>query len=717
MRSSYFEDGDPGMRTALLTSITVILFPILTAQADTINIPADYPTIQEGIDAAMTGDTVLVAPGTYVENIDFLGKAITVQSSDGAATTVVDGDQSGSVAICQNGEGSDTVLDGFTLTNGTGTVDGTSQSGGGMYNLSTSPTVENCIFSNNSADYGGGMFNDCSYATIVNCTFIENVATYRGGGICNYHGGTFHTSVTVTSCIFESNSAGFEGGGMYDFRCDGTRTDCTFIGNSVSDGNGGGICIEQCELTVAECTFMDNEVNREGGGIYLDYGDSVITDSLIQHNLTTDGYGGGIAWRGGFDTSIQAAFNNIITENEAISGAGIYCESHSAPLIEGNTITKNIASDQGGGILCDQWSYPTISDNLISGNQAADRGGGIATYLAGPAIISNTIHRNYAEITGGGIFCESANPLIMNNIITDNDSIVNGGGISCKLTKPYIINNTLVGNQSESAGGGIYCSYGSELGISNTILWCNTAWSGAELYVEGAVFSSECSITHSDIAGGQAGVHVDPGCTLHWGEGMIDVDPLFVDPEQGDFHLQQDPCQPGVINPCVDSGCTVAYGLCLQTGWTRTDEETDIGIADMGFHYGPFSHPTLLLDTYQLPEAGGSIQFKLIPGYDHSFRNYLIVGGVCGTEHGHLLSGGLVTLPINLDAFTYGVLFPLLNTWTFTIFMSKIAVGGSPAYMNAPLIPGFAGVKMYFAYCLNAPFDFVSNPVEIEVVP
>jgi regulator of RNase E activity RraA len=72
------------------------LYPIV-AFATTINVPADYATIQVAIDAANNGDTVLVAPGTYVENIEFYGKAITVSSAEGPEVTVIDGNQSGSV--------------------------------------------------------------------------------------------------------------------------------------------------------------------------------------------------------------------------------------------------------------------------------------------------------------------------------------------------------------------------------------------------------------------------------------------------------------------------------------------------------------------------------------------------------------------------------------------------------------------------------------------
>ena len=121
------------------------------SQAATINVPGDFATIQGAISDPNTvaGDEIVVAPGTYNEIIDFLGKAITVRSASGDPNdTIIDGGGGGSVVTCSSGEGSSTVLDGFTITNGSATT------GGGMYNVNSNPTVTNCIFWGNS-DTGG----------------------------------------------------------------------------------------------------------------------------------------------------------------------------------------------------------------------------------------------------------------------------------------------------------------------------------------------------------------------------------------------------------------------------------------------------------------------------------------------------------------------------------------------------------------------------------
>ncbi len=104
------------MRVAVFFFI-VFTIPVLAFPA-TIKVPGDYPTIQAGIDVAVDGDTVLVAPGTYKENIDFKGKAITVKSEQGPYVTIIDANQNGRVVTFNHGEGPGSVLDGFTIQNG-----------------------------------------------------------------------------------------------------------------------------------------------------------------------------------------------------------------------------------------------------------------------------------------------------------------------------------------------------------------------------------------------------------------------------------------------------------------------------------------------------------------------------------------------------------------------------------------------------------------------
>ncbi len=213
------------------------------AIADNINVPADFPTIQEAIDAAMNGDEICVAPGTYNEAINFLAKAVTLYSSDGPDVTTIDATGlDDSVVKCISGEGAGTVLRGFTLTGGTGTVGGLLSGteallellvgasfgpprvGGGMYNNNSSPTVIDCIFADNTADAGAGIMNIGSSPSVTNCAFIQNVAAI-GGGMVNDT-----ANPSVTNCSFSENISDFRfftfGGGMANFASNATVDNC-----------------------------------------------------------------------------------------------------------------------------------------------------------------------------------------------------------------------------------------------------------------------------------------------------------------------------------------------------------------------------------------------------------------------------------------------------------------------------------------------------------
>ena len=221
----YFNCSAAGGLNRVLAGAAVLVVSSWAA-ADILHVPGDYRTIQEAIDAAMDGDEVEVHPGTYNETIDFLGKAISVRSSDGPQVTIIDAQQTGTAVTCNSGEGPDTVLDGFTVTGGEPS---------GMRNVGSSPTVTNCTFSGNTAfgggGDGGGIFNvNNSNTTVTNCTFSGNSADDRGGGMSNHN-----SSPTVTNCTFSGNTAP-AGGGIYTTDALGGHS-VTMVVNSITWGN------------------------------------------------------------------------------------------------------------------------------------------------------------------------------------------------------------------------------------------------------------------------------------------------------------------------------------------------------------------------------------------------------------------------------------------------------------------------------------------------
>ena len=245
-----------------------------SAQADIINVDIvncpgpgsgtvgdPYCSIQTAVDNAVDADEILVASGTYFETINFLGKAITLRGVDGRASTIIDGQQNGTVVLCESGEGPDTVLTGFTITGGDASGPFPANTGGGMRNADGScPTVTDCSFIANTASFGGGIFSYC--ATVTNCLFVGNTATQGGG---------FEGGGTVADCTFNSNSGTF-GGGMRitvgGSALNWTTVDnCTFTLNTVIGYGGGMAVITAGIVKVNNCVFIDNEADGHGGAV------------------------------------------------------------------------------------------------------------------------------------------------------------------------------------------------------------------------------------------------------------------------------------------------------------------------------------------------------------------------------------------------------------------------------------------------------------------
>ena len=138
----------------------IFLIFLSTLFSTIINVPGDYPTIQVGINAASDGDTVLVQPGTYIENINFNGKNIVVKSAQGAEETVIDGDHNGSVVLFDSGEDNTAMLRGFSLRNGNGTNLSGVNCGGGIFCFHSDPSLKDLIVGENhvgSVGVGGGI--------------------------------------------------------------------------------------------------------------------------------------------------------------------------------------------------------------------------------------------------------------------------------------------------------------------------------------------------------------------------------------------------------------------------------------------------------------------------------------------------------------------------------------------------------------------------------
>jgi parallel beta-helix repeat protein len=534
-----------------------------------LQVPQDYPTVQAAINAADDWDTVIVAPGTYTENINFNGKSITVRSENPedlntVQATIIDGGADGSVVTFESQETAAATLAGFTIRNGSGLYNG----GGILCYDRSNPTIMNNVITGNMVvdGHGGGIGCWNSSPTIISNTITGNTAADGGAISCDHS-----CSATIRGNTIRDNvtsGEGFGGGGIV----------CThsspLIENNVISKNtasgGGGINLLYSSPTIVGNTIVENMagVSGGGGGIMVDccYASPLIEDNVIRGNRT-EGGGGGIYQEHG-PSEIR---NNTIKENVASDGAGIKSNLYSSELIVDNVIEEN-CGDHGAGIIITEASNPTIVNNIVRGNTANYGGGGIGIINSSPFLLDNTISDNKAT-TGGGVFIGTfpedcpfpAGPTLQNNVIVKNGALPqegylwgfgnDGGGVFIiDGSEVELLHNTIADDMASGEGGGAWIVR-STVSAVNTVLW------GNDVFVDGL---STVSVLYSDVEQG-------------WpGEGNISADPLFAAAANGDYHLR-------FGSPCIDTGMDVSLDTDFEGDLRPFDGDGDgIDKYDMG---------------------------------------------------------------------------------------------------------------------------------------
>jgi predicted outer membrane repeat protein len=372
---------------------------------------ANACTLQTALAAAVSGNEIWVMAGTHKPTTG-IGRGFTFQLVTGVAVyggftgtetalserdpnpatngTILSGNinilvDSGSYHVVTGATGA--TLDGFTITAGDATGASPNNRGGGMYNINSSPTLANIIFSGNSANYGGGMYNSSgSSPTLMYVTFSGNTATnYAGGGMCNEAG----SSPTLTNVTFSGNSSdlGGNGGGMSSASSSNPiLINVTFSDNSAT--YGGGMSNINNNPTLTNVTFNGNSATNYGGGMYNDSSSPALTNVTFSGNSATN------------------------------DGGGMRNDSGSNPTLTNVTFSGNLAAGDGGGMR-NAGSSPMLTNVTFSANTAINGGGMFNTTGSNPEIRNTIFWGNTATTAGAQIYNDSSTPLVSDSIVQD----------------------------------------------------------------------------------------------------------------------------------------------------------------------------------------------------------------------------------------------------------------------------------------------------------
>jgi hypothetical protein len=297
--------------------------------------------IQDAVDAALTGEEIVVTNGIYRSggkvggpdsgtnsNRVAVTKPLTLRSVNGAEATIIDGLSVVRCVYLADGA----TLAGFTLTGGTNIY------GGGVYGESTDANVSNCVLTGNSAGWGGGAWS----GTLTNCTLTNNSA-YVGGGA---------RGSTLNNCTLTGNYASIGGGTDH-----GTLNNCTLTGNWTSSpqpfgesGNGGGAE----DSTLVNCALISNSATNLGGGAF---GGTLINCTLTGNSAAN--IGGGTRYSSLFNCINY--FNRAPQEPNYSFGTLNHCCTTPMPTNGvGNFTNSPLFLDFAGGNLRLQSESPCI---------------------------------------------------------------------------------------------------------------------------------------------------------------------------------------------------------------------------------------------------------------------------------------------------------------------------------------------------------------------
>jgi hypothetical protein len=456
--------------------------------AATLDGSENFSTLQEAIDAAESGASIVVCDGIWGGPIT-IHTPLNLSSVGGQYDCILDGQSEDSTVTVT---ASDVTITGMTITGGLAAM------GGGINGVSADRLeVEQSIITLNTADFGGGIY--LGEGGEVNSTVItQNNALSYGGGIA----AKVDASVQIINATIEDNSAQLGGGAFLYEGASMTVLGISTLSDNAAD-SGGGAYVWAGSLTGGQ---MEGNDAIYGGGLYF-YDGGEASDVLLYGN--TAHYGGGAMVHG-----VVSLDDTLLTLNNAsMAGGGLSIEEGSVFCIGTTRIEDNTTDEDGGGVALDDGG---LFDCEVLDNEAADSAGGI--FASGDFELSGVVvDGNDSDVRAGGLY---ANGPIVGTItdseITSNSATSWGGGVYANNGASVAIESTLISENLSDFGAGLYIHQGSSLAISNSWVEENgnnaTTTGGGARIGDGDLISTQTDWgvaaqdnTPDDVVAGQTG--------------------------------------------------------------------------------------------------------------------------------------------------------------------------------------------------------------------
>ncbi|MCK4654973.1 MAG: right-handed parallel beta-helix repeat-containing protein, partial [Candidatus Cloacimonetes bacterium] len=513
---------------------------------------------------ASSGDphTIYLTNGTYSpsqtgEIYPLICKNYVFLQGEDQDSTILDGEGLSRILHCPY-EFSSIEIENMTIKNGN------ARNGGGIYCDSySSPSFINIILSENTAsNRGGGIYcNESGGAvSLTNVTICGNTA-YKGGGISNGFG--YPSSIGLSNVTIKENNATY-GGGIYwegeDLNFD-QENRCNIFLNSANVGSdlyalyayyGIEVIVDTFTVLhpndyyafpVNEFTFdiLHFKIEQINQDLYVSPTGSDDNSGLSPDEpLLTITHALKIIYTGEANPHTIHLASGIYSPSQTGETFPLYCQSYLS--FQGEDENTTILDGEGlSNILyCHYDNNFSIEDMTIQNGNATsypNLGGGIYCKNSAPNLVNVKLCQNTA-FRGGGLYFLHSNPTLIKVTVSGNNANYDGGGIYCDNSNAMLTNVTISENTAGDDGGGISSSWGSSPGLLNCILWNDFP---QEIYLG---YQSSITVSYSNIQSGWTGI------------GNIDADPLFADPQSGDFHLTwaNFPIPDSTMSPCIDTG-------------------------------------------------------------------------------------------------------------------------------------------------------------------